>query len=51
MEGRALVEKLNLLNFHFYVRLSYIVSYYFIYARTNAIIIRDSGNQHPTSVR
>ena len=38
MEGRALMKKLNLLNFHFYARFSYSVSYYFIYLRTNAIL-------------
>ena len=48
--GRSRVnKKLNLLNFHFYAWLSYIVSYLFIYACTNAAIIPDGGNQHPTS--
>ena len=49
MEGRALMKKLNLLNFHFYARLSYIVSLFYLRAYERNIYIRDSGNQHPTS--
>ena len=48
MEGRALTKKLNLLNFHFYARLSYFVSLFYLRAYERNII-RDSGNQHPTS--
>ena len=32
------MKKLNLLNFHFYARLSYIQSHYFTFARPNAIL-------------
>ena len=42
------MKKLNLLNFHFYARLSYIVSLFYLRAYERNII-RDSGNQHPTS--
>ena len=48
MEGRALKKKLNLLNFHFYARLSNIVSLFYLRA-SERNIIRDSGNQHPAS--
>ena len=38
MEGRALMKKLNLLNFHFYARLSYIVSLFYLRASERNII-------------
>ena len=52
MKGRdrPLMKKLNLLNIHFYARLSYIVSlcYFRAYERN---IIRDGGNQHPHYIK
>ena len=48
MEGRALMKKLNLLNFHFYARLAYSVSLFYLRAYERNII-RDSGNRQPAS--
>lgn len=52
MKGRdrALMKKLNLLNIHFYARLSYIVSLFYFRAYERNII-RDSGNQHPHYIK